>query len=48
MCGRQVLFKQVRYLPRAKQVRPVMVHINYHPGAYSCNASLVAQSSVRL
>ena len=41
MCARQVLFKQVRYLPRAKQVRPVMVHINYHPGAHPCDVFLL-------
>ena len=29
----QVLFKVYRHLPRAKRVKPVMVHINYHPGA---------------
>ena len=28
-----MLFKVYRHLPRAKRVRPVMVHINYHPGA---------------
>ena len=27
----QVLFKQLRYKPRSQQVRPVTVHINYHP-----------------
>ena len=27
----QVLFKQVRQLPRSQQEKPVTVHINYHP-----------------
>ncbi|KAK9824345.1 hypothetical protein WJX72_009577 [[Myrmecia] bisecta] len=27
----KVLFKTVRFKPRADQVKPVMVHINYHP-----------------
>ncbi|KAK9837243.1 hypothetical protein WJX81_001335 [Elliptochloris bilobata] len=30
----KVLFKQFRHLPPASQVRPVMVHINYHPDKY--------------
>ncbi len=38
--GAQVLFKVYRHLPRSKQTRPVMVHINYHPGAPRAICSL--------
>ena len=27
-----MLFRTVRYQARASQKRPVMVHVNYHPG----------------
>ena len=39
-CGGQVLFKVYRHLPRAKRVKPVMVHINYHPGAPAVRTAL--------
>jgi hypothetical protein len=27
----QVLFKQVRHMPKEQQPKPVMVHTNFHP-----------------
>jgi hypothetical protein len=49
----QVLFKVYRHLPRSKQTRPVMVHINYHPGALRATrrlpgARLVSRRACRL
>ena len=38
-----MLFKSFRHLPRAKQAKPVMVHINYHPGAPALRKNLGLQ-----
>ena len=36
----KVLFRTVRYKPRSEQIKPVMIHVNYHPDKH--NVSLPA------
>ena len=36
----KVLFRTVRYKARSEQIKPVMIHVNYHPDKH--NVSLPA------